>query len=458
MEGVSDKAKWGTLISCSLSCFIVWLDFAIVNTALPAIEKDLSASILQLQWVINAYIFSLAVLIVTLGRISDHIGRRRMNIWGVFFFGLFSLLAALAHSPQWLIFCRVMQGAASAAIIPSSLALISHAFPGKEKGKAIGIWSGVTGLGMAAGPVLGGFLVSALSWQWIFYINVPISILSIFCSFLFAKESRLASEFQRPDLKGSCLLTFGLGALVFGLMHGPDWGWLDVKTLLLFVAALLLLTWFFRAERRCECPTIPFALFSSCAFFCSTLVMFGLVFVFTSALFLIPLYLIQVRGQEAYQAGLTILPITACIAFFSPFVGHLMSKVSTKTLMILGLIVFLSSTILQTSFSTETSYPFLLLSFILLGLGWSIARTPATSTALGSVPSHFAGTATGVLWTIQNSGGALSVAITLTLFRTIFEASSTPASFLAGYHASMWLLSAVTLSVILTLAFYMRSK
>lgn len=452
------KVKWGTLLSCSLSCFIAWLDFAIVNTALPAIETDLSASLIQLQWVINAFIFAITVLIVTLGRLSDHVGRRIMNILGVAWFGLFSLLAGLAPSPGWLIFCRFMQGAASAAIIPTSLALISHAFPGAEKGKAIGIWSGITGFGMALGPVLGGILVSAFSWRWIFFINVPFSIASVILSALYAKESRVESGALKPDYKGFCLLTVGLASLIFALMHAPDWGWIQAKSLLLFAVALIAFIWFYRSERRCDSPTIPFSLFFNSGFLSSTIVMFGLVFVFTADIFLIPLYLIQIRHQAAYQAGLTILPITACIAILSPFIGRLTNRIPTVKLILIGLVFFCASTLLQAFITVESSLLFLLPTLTALGIGWGIARTPATTNAMLSAPQHLAGTASGVLWTVQNAGGALSIAITLTLFRKISEAAATPESFLVGYHTAMWLLSAVTLAVILTLPFFLRSK
>ncbi len=443
-----NSGKWGTLLSCCLSCFVAWLDFAIVNTALPAIQTSLGASLVQLQWIMNAFLLALAVLIVMMGRISDHVGRKRMIIFGVIWFGLFSLFAGLAQSPAWLIICRFMQGLASAAIIPTSIALISHAFPGEEKAKAIGIWSGVTGLGMAIGPVLGGILVSALSWRWIFFINVPFCVISIILSLIYTKESRHETSLK-PDYKGVCLLTLGLFSLIFGLMHAPDWGWGNWASLLTFAIAILVLFLFFYLEKRSAAPTIPCELIAHGSFLCATLVMFCLVFVFTAVLFLVPLYLIQVRGQQAYEAGVTILPITAAIALISFFMGPIMAKIRTKYLIRFGLMIFGLSTVLQAFITPDSSIAYLLVAFVCLGIGWGITRTPATTTAIAAAPAHFAGTASGALWTIQNTGGALSIAITITIFRRLSEGSTE--AFIHGFHTAMWLLSAVTAATILTL-------
>lgn len=449
-----NTAKWGTLLSCSLSCFIAWLDFAIVNTALPAIKIDLSATLLQLQWVINAYLLAIGVLIVILGRISDNVGRKRINILGAALFGLASLFAGFAMSPNWLIMCRLLQGVASAAIIPTSLALISQAFPGEEKGKAIGIWSGITGFGMALGPVLGGILVSTLSWRWIFFINVPFSIASIILTLFYINESNFQSTFLKPDYKGFAILTLGLGSLIFGLMHAPDWGWISAKTWIVLAVGVFAVAWFYQSEKSCPSPTIPFDLFSTKAFLSSTIVMFGLLFVFNADIFIIPLYLIQIRELEAYQAGFAILPITACIAGLSPLVGHL--KVAKKKLVLFGLLVFGASTVLQSFIEKNSSIYYILFSFACLGVGWAFVRLPATTAALDAAPEHCAGTASGVLWTFQNAGGALSIAISLTIFRAISQSSTDSELFLAGYHTVTWLLSLVTLTVFFSYAFLMR--
>ncbi|MBX7065863.1 MAG: DHA2 family efflux MFS transporter permease subunit [Parachlamydiales bacterium] len=442
-------SKWGTLASCSLSCFLVWLDFAIVNTAIPAIQKDLGASILQMQWVMNAYIIALAVLIVSLGRISDHYGPKKMLLIGVLLFGLFSLTAGLAANPILLILSRFMQGVASAAIIPTSIALISHAFPGEQKGYALGVWGGVGGVGMAIGPVVGGFLVSLLSWRWIFFINVPLSVVAIATMIYYVVDSKKEERALKPDYKGVILLTVGLFSLVFALMHGPDWGWISQKAAFFFILSVISFIAFFILEKRSKSPTIPFVLFKHVDFLRGTLAMIGLVFAFTSVLFLIPLYLINVRGEEAYQAGLMILPITGGIAILSPITGKLMLKHSHNKLILIGLALYLASLFFQIFINPETSYAWLLICYFLLGMGWGIARTPATTMAVAAAPSEFAGTGSGVLWTVQNVFGSISIAIILTLFRTLSgEGKFSPQSFTAGYRASLIVLTCVFIAII----------
>jgi EmrB/QacA subfamily drug resistance transporter len=433
------------LFSCSLCCFLAWLDFAIVNTALPAIETDFKATLPQLQWVMNAFVLSLTIFIVILGRTADHIGRKKMMLFGTFLFGLSSFLAAIAPTIYWLIFARFWQGVASAAIIPPSIALISHAYPGPEKAKAIGIWGAITGVAQAIGPALGGILVSTLNWRWIFWINIPLSLLALAVALIYTRESQEAHSLK-PDLKGSCLLALALGSLIFTILYAPEWGW-GWPLLSLFPLAL-----FYYSEKRSPHPTIPFAIFSSRPFLVATLVMSAYVFIFTSVLFLLPLYLIQVRGQAPYEAGLTILSITAAIALLSPFSGHWSTKGFSKKIMLFGLALFVIGVFLLTFYQMKTPLWFILPTLLLFGCGWGIGRTPATTSAIASAPPHLTATATGVLWTVQNSAGALGLALTVTLFRALYELSPSPLTFMIGFRAVMSLLATVGLVIWLIVA------
>jgi EmrB/QacA subfamily drug resistance transporter len=454
----SQKAKRYLLLSCALSCFVIWLDVAIVNTAMPAIEVELSASILQLQWIMNIFNFAIAILIVTFGRLSDHIGRKVVNMGGVVLFGLVSLAAGLAPNPTWLIVCRFLQGAASAAILPSAMALITRAFPPHERGKAVGIWTGIGGIGMAAGPAVGGFIVSALNWRWIFYINVPFAIISVIFSAFSPKENKEGLKEMPIDLKGAFLLTCALGFLIGSLMHAPEWGWTSGTFIMVFASSFFFFACFYFVERKALVPIIPFQLLLNRFFFSPALVMFNLVFVFTSSIFLEPLYLIQIRGQFAYQAGLCMLAMTSCIAFFSFISGGFIKKFGAKTLIVAGLILFCAGTLSQTHFEKDTPLIEVILAFMLIGAGWGIARPSATSSAVEGAPHKYAGVVSGVLWSIQNGGGALGIAIVLTIFRKVYLADSTVESFMAGYHLSMWILSCLTFAILILTALYLKIR
>ncbi len=449
METISSREKWGTLISCSLSSFVGFIDFAIVNTALPAIGESLSASMLQLQWVMNAFILMMSVFPATMGRVSDILGRRFINILGVVLFGAASLVGGMATSATLLIICRLFQGIGCAAIIPSSLALITHAFPPEEKGRAFGFWAGITGIGFALGPVLGGILVSTLTWNWIFYINIPFAIASLILNFLFVKESKNTTSEKKIDPIGFILLSVGICSLVVALMHTLDWGWTSSYTLFFFGLSIVSMICFYRSETKCPYPIIPFTAFSNRTFLSSVVVLFCIFFIITPTIFLIPLYLQIVRGEPAYIAGLMLLPITGILAVFSPIVGHLVDKTSSKMLILAGLFFLLISIVLQTFFQADTSVVWVLVSLFFMGFGWTFGRNPASTQGITALPSHLTGAATGVIWTFLNLGGSMGLAIAGTVFRKFYEPTETHAAFIQGYHWAMILLSVVGVFIIL---------
>jgi len=458
MEHSSRKNKWATLISCSLSCFLGFVDFAIVNTALPVIQNSLGASMMQLQWVISAYNLALCTMIVMQGRLADLWGRRRMNQLGVIAFGVSSLFAGLSPNPGWLIFWRVVQGLSTAAVIPSALALITHTFPQTERGKAIGIWSSITGLGWAVGPVLGGFLVSALSWRWIFYINIPFVAICLLLNLLFVKESRDESAEKKIDLKGVLLLTLGICSLVYAFINAPDWEWKSMHSIAFIGFGCVCLILFYFSEKQSKNPTIQFHLFANRTFFSCTLVLFCNLFIMSAIFFLAPLYLQNIQHQAPFIAGLMLLPITACIVLFSPFIGHLVDKFSAKKLMQTGLILYFLGIYMQSYFYAKSSIAFILISFFLLGLAWAFVRNPATTKGIGSVPPQMAGTATGVIWTIQNIGGALGVALAVTVFRMLYETTHNTYSFLLGYQYGMRFLCALAALAFFAITVFMKEK
>lgn len=452
----SPTTKWGTLLSASIACFVAFIDFAIVNTALPAIQEELSASVLELQWMMNAFVLAVSVLMVTMGRIADLFGRRLLNIIGILIFGLFSLFAGMAFDPLFLIICRLMQGISTAIIIPSSLALISHAFPENERGKAVGFWSAITGIGLAIGPVLGGFIVSGLNWRWIFYINIPFALASLILNFLFVKESSDETAEKKIDWRGFFLISVGITALVVGLIQAPDWGWGSLFTIALFVLTGLAFICFYFSEKASRFPILPPQCFANRDFAGCAVALFCMVFFIWAAFFLMPLYLQNIRKEEPYMVGLMLLPITATLAILSPVAGHRGDVGSPKKLILFGIFCLVLSAFGQVFFQAESSLWLILSSFIAMGIAWAFVTNPAVAKAIGSMPHSLSGTATGVLWTVQNIGGSIGLALAGTLFRSVYQAHPSTATFLTGYHNAMWLLVAVSFVTLFSVAALMR--
>ena len=375
-------------------------------------------------------------------------------MFGDRFFGLVSLIAGTTSSTAVLIICRLFQGIGCAAIIPSSLALISHAFPPEEKGKAVGIWSGITAIGTVLGPVVGGILVSSVGWRWIFFINIPFVAASLLLSFRYVKESKNTTSEKKIDPLGFSLLTIGISALVIGLMHTLDWGWTSPYTLLCFFLALAALVWFYHSENKCPYPIIPFSAFSNRTFFSCVAVLFCMFFIIVPSFFLIPLYLQVVRGEPAYIAGLMLLPITGLLALFSPILGNWFDIFSPKNLILAGLLCLFIIAVLQSFFQVDTSPVIILISLSFMGLGWAFGRNPATTQGLTALPMHLSGAATGVVWTFLNLGSSLGLAIAGTVFRAFYEPSKTDASFMLGYHWATLILAAMGAFIFLFIAIW----
>ena len=257
--------KWWALAGLSTACLVGYLDFAIVNTALPEIQKELGVSFVELQWVMNVFVLALSVFMVNMGRFGDTFGRRPMLYLGLTLFGIASLFSGLASNGLLLITFRALQGVGQAMILPSSLALISDMFPADERGHAIGIWTSITGLGFALGPVLGGIITSAFSWRWIFFVNIPILIIAAAVCLRSVREAVREGE-KKIDWCGFFLMIIGIGTLVTGIIQGPDWGWGSAMTTAFFAAAVLSLTALYIVESKVKSPIIDFKLFASRGF------------------------------------------------------------------------------------------------------------------------------------------------------------------------------------------------
>lgn len=495
------KKKWA-LVAISLSSFVGFIDFTIVNTALPAIQNDLAASMGQLQWVMSITVLAFC-LMVTMGRLGDLFGRRLLNYIGVITFGLASLFAGLAKTPDMLILFRGLQGLAVAIIIPCSLALVTHIFPEQHRGKAIGIWTSITSAGLALGPVIGGVLVSTLGWRWIFFINVPIIIISIVISLYTVEESRDKVETISIDYPGAFFLILGLATLIVPIVQGDDWGWFSWPTLTFFAVSVLSFILLVFTENHVKSPFIQFKLFANRMFLSSAVASFAMVFCIWAAFFLMPFYLQNIRHSPSFMVGLLLLPITGLVTLLSPLAGTMADRLGAKTLIAIGLFFWMLSLVLQVFFTSSISLFYVVAAFVSMGIGWGLMVGPLTVAGMSSLPQNYAGIASGALWTIQNIGGAIGLAVGGAVFRdqekkSIFSGLVTnhlsenvltyirsllakpqqakqalsqltgaeqekiarlfQHAFMRGYHVAMWLLFAVALAGFLVVLFVMQTK
>jgi EmrB/QacA subfamily drug resistance transporter len=405
-----ENRRWWTLAAMCFALFMIMLDNTVVNVALPSIQKDLGASISGLEWTVNAYTLSFAVLLVTGGRLGDIFGRRRMFLFGVVVFGASSALIALAQSEAWLVTFRALQGVGAAFMMPATLSIITNAFPAEERGKAIGTWAGVSAMALAIGPVVGGFLVENVSWQSIFLLNLPVAAVAVVVTLFATHESRDETAPPSIDFAGVTALTAGLAGLVLALVEGNAWGWGSGRILGLFAVAVVGLVSFATIEARVANPMVDFKFFRSRSFAGANIVAFIVSFAMLATFFFFALYLQNVRGYSPLQAGVRFLPMTVVIIFAGPIAGRLSDRIGPRPLMTIGLLLNAISLFWQGHLAVDTSYGFLLGAFVLMGLGMGLIMSPMSTAAMNSVDRTKAGVASGVLSMSRMVGGTFGVA------------------------------------------------
>jgi EmrB/QacA subfamily drug resistance transporter len=443
-----DNRKWWTLGAMCFALFMIMLDNTVVNVALPSIQKDLGASISGLEWTINGYTLSFAVLLATGGRLGDIFGRRRMFLFGVVIFTLSSATAGFAVSSTDLVASRVVQGVGAALMMPATLSIITDAFPASERGKAMGMWAGVSALALAVGPVLGGFLTEHVSWRAIFYLNIPVAIGAVTAALFAVRESRDTTVGREVDYAGVATLTAGLTALILALVEGNSWGWGSTEIVVLLAGAVVGLGAFVAIERRVKVPMVDFSLLSDRNFLGAVVVALIVSFSMLGVFFFLALYMQDILRYSPLEAGVRFLPSTLMIVGVAPVAGRLSDRFGPRWLIAGGLTVVAASLYVFSGIAVDSGYLDLLPGFMLLGIGIAMTMSPMTSAAMNAVPVQKAGIASGVLSMFRMIGGSLGVAITGAIFQARVGASfetASPQQFVDALGFAMTVCAAVAL-------------
>jgi EmrB/QacA subfamily drug resistance transporter len=406
-----ENRKWWTLGALSFALFMIMLDNTIVNVALPAIKSDLGIGTSELEWVVTAYALTFAVLLLTGGKLGDLYGRRLIFAIGLVIFTASSLACGLSSSATELIGARAVQGVGSALMMPATLSIITATFAARERGMAIGVWAGVSAMALAIGPLLGGVITENISWNWIFFVNVPIGILGVIAAIVVVPESKDTSHEQRLDPLGLVTSGIGLLALVYALIEGHSFGWTSARILGLFLVAAFGLAAFVFVESRQRLPLLDLTLFRNGTFtganivaILVTLAMFG-IFVF------FPIYMQTFRGWSPIQSGAALLPWTILIVIFAPIAGKLTDRVGSRWLITGGMTTVALCCLELSTVTVSSSFWHMLPGFVLGGLGMSFVMTPMSAAVMGAAPIDKAGVASGVLNTFRQVGVALGIAI-----------------------------------------------
>jgi EmrB/QacA subfamily drug resistance transporter len=406
-----ENSKWWTLGAMCFALFMIMLDNTVVNVALPSIQRDLHASLAALEWTVNAYTLTFAVLLVTGGRLGDIFGRRRMFIFGVVVFGLSSLLIGFSTSDTMLVAFRAVQGVGAAFMMPATLAIITQSFPPEQRGTAIGTWAGVSALALAIGPVVGGFLTEEVSWRAIFFINPPIAVGAVAVALFATRESRDETVDKTVDFAGIASLTVGLTALVLALVESNSWGWGSARIMSLLVLAAVALTAFVTIEMRVRAPMVDFSFFRSRTSMGANTVGFLISFAMFAQFFFLTLYMQNVLHYSPLETGLRFLPSTIVIIIMGPLAGRLTDRVGPRPLMTLGLVIVSVSLFLESRVTVHSGYGLLLPGFVLMGMGMGLVMSPMSTAAMNAVDRTKAGAASGVLSMSRMVGSTFGVAI-----------------------------------------------
>lgn len=436
----SGPGRW-VLAATVLGSGLASIDATVVGIALPAIGRDFRVGLADLQWVVTAYTLTLAGLLLVAGALGDRFGRKKVFLIGVVWFALASLLCGVAPNAPTLIGARALQGVGAALLTPGSLAILEASFVPEDRGRAIGAWSGLSGVATAVGPFLGGWLVQAVSWRLIFVINLPLAALVVVLGIRHVPESRdPAAAEGKVDVTGGALITAGLVGLTYGLIEGPGRGWQSPAVLASLLGGVALLGAFVWWEKRTAHPMLPLSVFSSRQFTATNAVTFVLYGALGGVLFLLPIQLQQVSGYSALEAGVSLLPVTLLMLALSARSGALAGRIGPRLQMSVGPclagvgIALLARVNGSGSYLTEV-----LPGVVVLGLGLAATVAPLTSTALSSAPAQHAGMASAVNNDVARAAGLIAVAVLPAIAGITGSAYLHPATFSSGFHTAVLL-------------------
>jgi EmrB/QacA subfamily drug resistance transporter len=419
------QRRWWALAVLCLSLVVLAMDNTILNVALPTLARDLEATASQLQWMVDAYILVFAGLLLTMGALGDRFGRKLTLNAGLLVFAAASAASAFAGAPEVLIATRAAMGIGAALIMPATLSIITNTFPPTERGRAIGVWAGVAGLGIILGPVIGGWLLERLWWGSVFLVNVPVVALAMLAGWPLVPNSRDPNATPLDPI-GALLSMVALVALVYGIIQAPADGWTDPVILAAFAAAAVLAVAFGWWERHTQHPMLPMAFFGNPRFSAASGAIAMAFFALFGSVFLLTQYLQFVLGYTPLQAGVRILPIAALVVA-APLAARLTERVGTKLVVVAGLLLVAGALWLLSTVQLSDGYGLVATALALLGCGMGLTMAPATESIMGSLPLAKAGVGSAMNDTTRQVGGALGVAVLGSILASSYGAAIQPA-------------------------------
>ena len=450
-----DNKKWWTLAAVAFGLFMIMLDNTVVNVALPSIQRDLDMQLSELEWIVSGYALTFAALMLIGGKLADAYGRRLVFVIGIAVFTLASLACGLASSGEVLIAARVAQGIGAAMMNPATLSIIAVTFPPRERGTAIGIWAGVSALALAIGPLVGGLLTEHAGWNWIFFINVPVGVLGIVASFVLIDESRDETH-ERLDLPGLFTSGVGLFALTYGLIEANNYGWGSARIVGAFVVAAVALASFLLLERHTRAPMLDLTLFRNRTYVGANLVMLLVALAMFGVFFFVSLYMQNVLGYSAVQAGAAFLPMTLLIIVVAPVAGRASDRFGSRWLMATGMVLLAAQLAYFSQLSADSTFWRMLPALVLGGFGMSMTMTPSSAAAMRAVPVAKAGMGSAVLNAFRQVGGSTGIALMGAIMASRLTKPPTPVSFMDGFERALLVAAGIALAGAMVAAILVR--